>query len=475
MEGIARGVAFQVAEHLGVLDRALVAKELRDLSQEARGALRKLGLRFGAYHVYTPALLKPAPRALAAQLWSLKHAGPETRGLDEIAHLSSSGRTSFAADPAVPKALYRAAGFRAAGPRAIRVDILERLADLIRPAIAWKPGLTADEPPAGAHAGDGFTVTVAMTSLVGCAGEDFAGVLKALGYRMEQRPALPPRPPAAATEPVVAAGPQAAETDGDMPEPTEPEPTEAEEAAAGAPDAGEVAGDETIARAEAAEAGSLAAPDDAAPDAGPAPAADGAATAGTPEEPPASVPAEEAGVGAEADTAPEASEPAPVVMVEVWRPGRPEGQSRDHRREAGQQRGRWRGKPGEAPGTPGEGRPRPERRQGGQGQPARADGERPAAGDGERRHDRPRFDRPRQDRPRDRDRQNREGSRGPRPEGGGQEGRGHAGRGQEGRGPQGKGGQRFEQPRRPERQADPDSPFAALAALKAQLESQGRK
>ena len=35
----------------------------------------KHGIRFGAYHLYAPALLKPAPRALAAQLWSLKHGG----------------------------------------------------------------------------------------------------------------------------------------------------------------------------------------------------------------------------------------------------------------------------------------------------------------------------------------------------------------------------------------------------------------
>jgi ATP-dependent RNA helicase SUPV3L1/SUV3 len=45
--------------------------------------------------------------------------------------------------------LYRAAGFRASGGRAVRVDILERLADLIRPAIAYRPGVTPGEPPPG--------------------------------------------------------------------------------------------------------------------------------------------------------------------------------------------------------------------------------------------------------------------------------------------------------------------------------------
>ena len=43
-----------------------------------------------------------------------------------------------------------------------------------------------------------FTVSGAMTSLAGCSGEDFASVLRSLGYRMEKRP--PPAPPASAEQ-----------------------------------------------------------------------------------------------------------------------------------------------------------------------------------------------------------------------------------------------------------------------------------
>ena len=190
LEGISRGIAYQLAEHLGVLDRKSVQNDVKALEQEARSNLRKMGVRFGAYHLTTPLLLKPAPRALAAQLWALKHGGVEVKGLDDIAHLAASGRTSFPADETIPKALYRAAGYKVCGPRAIRVDILERLADLIRPAIAFRPGVTPGAAPAGAFLGDGFTITGAMTSLAGCAGEDFAAVLKGLDYRMEKRPPL---------------------------------------------------------------------------------------------------------------------------------------------------------------------------------------------------------------------------------------------------------------------------------------------
>ena len=194
--GIARGVAFQLTEALGVLDRQKVADEVKGLDQPARATLRKYGVRFGAYHIYLPALLKPAPRVLATQLWALKHGGSERKGLEAIEQLAASGRTSIAADQEIAKVLYRTAGYRVCGARAVRVDILERLADLIRPALAWRAG-AAGAKPAGAIEGFGFTVTVGMTSLAGCSGEDFASVLRSLGYRMEKRPKpaeLPPAP-----------------------------------------------------------------------------------------------------------------------------------------------------------------------------------------------------------------------------------------------------------------------------------------
>src|SRR5207247_6418892 len=91
--GIARGVAFQLIESLGVLERQKVAEEVKGLDQPARATLRKYGIRFGAYHIYIPTLLKPAPRSLAAQLWALKHESPDVKGLDELQRLASSGRT----------------------------------------------------------------------------------------------------------------------------------------------------------------------------------------------------------------------------------------------------------------------------------------------------------------------------------------------------------------------------------------------
>jgi ATP-dependent RNA helicase SUPV3L1/SUV3 len=185
--GMARGIAFQLVESLGVLERQKVAEEVKGLDQPARATLRKYGVRFGAYHIYLPILLKPAPRALATQLWALKHESPEAKGIGDLLHLAASGRTSIPVDKETPKLLYRTAGYRVCGERAVRVDILERLADLIRPALSWRETSPGPKPD-GVFDGRGFVVTGAMTSLTGASGEDFASILRSLGYRMERRP-----------------------------------------------------------------------------------------------------------------------------------------------------------------------------------------------------------------------------------------------------------------------------------------------
>lgn len=198
LEGAARGIAFQLYEHLGLLPRPQVADEVKGLDQDVRGKMRKLGIKFGAYHIYLPLSLKPAPRELALILFALKHGGVRQPGVTDIPHIVLSGRTSFVVDPEVDTRLYEIAGFKVAGKRAVRVDILERLADIIRPLIALDPSRHQGELPAGAAEGNGFRVTVEMTSLLGCSGEDFASILTSLGYRVKRTPKVPA--PAAAAD-----------------------------------------------------------------------------------------------------------------------------------------------------------------------------------------------------------------------------------------------------------------------------------
>ena len=473
--GIARGVAFQITEALGVLERHRVAEEVKGLDQAARATLRKYGVRFGAYHIYLPNLLKPGPRALAVQLWALKEATPETKGLTDVPHLAASGRTSFPADKDVPKALYRVVGYRVCGERAVRVDILERLADLIRPALGWRPGAPGPKPP-GAIEGGGFTVTVNMTSLTGTSGEDFASVLRSLGYRMEKRarPAEPPpaqAPAEAATETTAEATPEAAapalEATTDGASATEAAVVDA--AAAPAAEALDGAAAPVASEPVAAEPVAAESIADTAPSA--------------PESASEAAPAEQA---AEAKPEEKAAEkPAEPEMIEVWRPGRPpeerrqrpprrDGERRDGERRDGERR----------EGERRERRPRPQAAQpsAAAGAPAAAAGAAAPAEGGEARGERqdrgPRHGRDRDRERGDRDRgegrpRERERRGGDRPE----RDRGERDRPRQGRRDfkdrdRERGEPReWRDPKERRGQADPNSPFAKLAALKEQLEA----
>ena len=64
LSGQAKGFAYRMVENFGIIPRGEVAEEVRALDQEARGALRKHGIRFGQFTIFMPLLLKPAPTRL---------------------------------------------------------------------------------------------------------------------------------------------------------------------------------------------------------------------------------------------------------------------------------------------------------------------------------------------------------------------------------------------------------------------------
>ncbi len=188
--GLSRGIAFQLKENFGILKRENVAEEIKSLDQPSRAQLRKYGVRFGAFNIYLPMLLKPAAAELCATLWALKHAEKNNLSLGQLPEPPRAGLTSVAADPVTPEAYYRAFGFHLCGPRAVRLDILERLADLIRPLVAWRSKEASDKaPPKGSTGDGGFTVTPDMMSILGCSPAELGNVLNALGFRLERKPA----------------------------------------------------------------------------------------------------------------------------------------------------------------------------------------------------------------------------------------------------------------------------------------------
>ncbi len=64
----------------------------------------------------------------------------------------------------------------------MRVDVVERLAGIIRSALADEPPGVGQERPAH-RSPKGFVVTGEMTSLTGCSGEPFASILRSMEFR----------------------------------------------------------------------------------------------------------------------------------------------------------------------------------------------------------------------------------------------------------------------------------------------------
>ena len=66
-----RASGFRLVEAMGIIPREKVATEVKDLDQDARGALRRHGVPFGQFTIFMPALLKPAPTRLRLVLAAL--------------------------------------------------------------------------------------------------------------------------------------------------------------------------------------------------------------------------------------------------------------------------------------------------------------------------------------------------------------------------------------------------------------------
>lgn len=221
LTGLARGFAFRLVEGMGLVARAEVAEDVKALDQAARGALRKHGIRFGQFTIFMQALLKPAPTRLRLVLWSLAN------GLDEFPEAPPPGLVTVPNLEAIPAQHYLLAGYRKSGQRAIRIDMLERLADMIR----------AEDSRGG------FEAKADMLSITGMTLEQFADLMSGLGYKAEKGEREKVK---AVAEPTAEQGDEAAptpEADAPAPETNTPAPepeaptAEVAEAAAEAADA----------------------------------------------------------------------------------------------------------------------------------------------------------------------------------------------------------------------------------------------
>ena len=160
----ARGILFQIHENLGTVLHNRVKNLLKNVSQVDRNYLTKLGLRFGTEVLYFPELLKPKAIELLSVLWRVHNAPNSTL------NLPLPGQVTVEKKAAVSPEYYLALGFVPLGNRAVRADILERVAVILRQQSKVQPFVLDDK----------------VLSLLGLGYEETKIVLREIGYLEEQ-------------------------------------------------------------------------------------------------------------------------------------------------------------------------------------------------------------------------------------------------------------------------------------------------
>ena len=164
LKGNVKGIAYEFVNGLGILNRKKIAKEVESLDQEKRKILRGFGIRFGQYCVYENTSIKPEATKLRLILWALHN------NL-EFCPIPQPGRTSLKTIENLPEGYYPICGFYPVGSLAIRVDIFERLLNILREQ----------------DSRNGFEINQAMVSIIGTSNEVFAQLMKDLGYKVTTR------------------------------------------------------------------------------------------------------------------------------------------------------------------------------------------------------------------------------------------------------------------------------------------------
>jgi len=169
VSGPAKGLVFQLIENLGSIPRKKGETEIDALSREERKVLRNFGIRIGRESVYVIDLLKPKAIGARALLWGLfmRLNGASTLNVP----IPKPGQVSVVPDKAFPDAFYEAIGYRVMGKLAMRIDMIERIAET-----AWT--LNRKSP---------FAMAPELLALGGCGADEMSLVLKLLGYSQSEK------------------------------------------------------------------------------------------------------------------------------------------------------------------------------------------------------------------------------------------------------------------------------------------------
>lgn len=163
-----RALAYHLYENNGVVKRDDVNTFLNKLNQEERKKLRKVGVKFGRYHIFLFKLFKPSAVSLRILLWKCfneenLNLSPPTFGLNFLEIKNSTN-----------KEFMLLCGFEKFDNFFIRIDILERLFLMI---------LNSDQ----AREKKDVKLKPEMLNLLGCTKENFLKLIKKMNYKTYEK------------------------------------------------------------------------------------------------------------------------------------------------------------------------------------------------------------------------------------------------------------------------------------------------
>ena len=158
---LARGLAYQLFENNGVLNRETASNMIKNLNKEERYELRKKGIKIGKYHIYQPRMIRPNAVKFKTVLWkcfnSTKEMSYPNFGINFLKNFKNKNKNFL-----------RICGFETFGNFIIRVDILERLfIEIINRSKDYK-----------------FKLDSKILNLLGCTKDDFVNFIKLIGYKV---------------------------------------------------------------------------------------------------------------------------------------------------------------------------------------------------------------------------------------------------------------------------------------------------
>ncbi len=162
-----RALAYRLYENNGVIKRSNISEYLKKINQDDRKKLRKIGVKFGRYHIFLFKLFKPSSVSLRILLWksynnNFLNLSPPKFGLNFLNDMRSAN-----------KDFMLLCGFEKFDDIYIRIDILERLFLLI---------FNSEKDNKKE-----IKVVPEMLNLLGCSKENFMKLLKKMDYKTYEK------------------------------------------------------------------------------------------------------------------------------------------------------------------------------------------------------------------------------------------------------------------------------------------------